>query len=95
MGEHCDAKLVDTDNLQRIDDVCRICQDIETKRRRWKREQDNITRWQNDRKNDFHASIEKAQRESRILEEQMRELHSRRPLVKMSPRDAGKSEAQA
>ena len=83
MGEVCGAKLADTHNLSFVDDDCRVCQDIETKKRRLRKEQDNIARWRSDRKNDFRASIEKATRESQILAEQIRELEQRRPSARL------------
>lgn len=93
MGEVCGAKLADTHNLSFIDDDCRVCQDIETKKRRLRKEQDNIARWRSDRKNDFRASIEKATRESQNLVESIRELEQRRPSAKLGPPGArsGKS----
>ena len=85
MGEVCGAKLADTHNLNFIDEYCRVCQDIETKKRRLRKEQDNIARWRGDRKNNFGASIEKATRESQILVEQIRELEQRRPSARLGP----------
>lgn len=84
MGEHCQAKLVDTENLTFIDEDCRLCQDIQTKTRRLRKEQDNISRWKSDNRNNFRASIEKAERESQQLQEAIREMTQRRPAVKLS-----------
>jgi hypothetical protein len=84
MGEHCQAKLVDTDNLAFLDEDCRLCQDIQTKTRRLRKEQDNISRWRSDSKVNFRASIEKAERESQQLQEAIREMTQRRPAIKLS-----------
>lgn len=96
MGEVCGAKLADTHNLSFVDDDCRVCQDIETKKRRLRKEQDNIARWRGDRRNNFGASIEKATRESQILVEQIRELEQRRPSARLGPPAGrqGKSETR-
>ncbi|EXJ89237.1 hypothetical protein A1O3_02303 [Capronia epimyces CBS 606.96] len=84
IGETCGAKLVDTENVTRIDDDCRICQEIIIKQRRLQRERDNIRRWslEGDR---FRASIERAEREAKQLEETIEELRRRRVSVIMSP----------
>ena len=97
IGEHCGAKLVDAENQRYEDDDCKFCQDIETKKRRLRKEQDNIRRWQSDSRNSFRASIEKATRESQNLVDQINELTQRRPSVKLSRGNAaepGESETQ-
>ena len=86
MGETCGAKLADTENLQRRDQDCRICEDIQTKTRRYKKELDNVARWKSDRRGGFQASIEKATKESDNLRDQIRDLNSRRPSVRFGPR---------
>ena len=86
IGETCGAKLADTSNLSYVNEDCRICQDIQTKTRRLRKEQDNIARWRNDNRTNFRASIEKATRESQQLAEQIHELNSRRPAVRIPQR---------
>ncbi len=96
MGEVCGAKLADTHNLSFVDEDCRFCQDIQTKKRRLNKEQDNIARWRSDRRTDFRASIEKAIRESQILGEQIRDLEQRRPSFRLAPAgQPGKFETKA
>jgi flagellar motility protein MotE (MotC chaperone) len=85
MGEHCGTKLTDHESMTWIDEDCRICQDIQTKARRLRKERENITRWKNDSRNSFRASIEKAERESEVLEEQIRDLEQKRPRARLSP----------
>lgn len=89
MGETCGAKLADPDNIQFIDDTCRICKEIRIKERRLQKECDNITRWR--REGDrFRASIEKAERESRQLEEAIAELQDKRAVVKFKLKDGAR-----
>jgi hypothetical protein len=76
----CGAKLVDTENVTKVDDDCRLCQEIVVKQRRLQKEKDNITRWSREGRK-FAASIEKAQGEARSLEETIRDMGSRRPSV--------------
>jgi DNA repair exonuclease SbcCD ATPase subunit len=85
MGEHCGTKLTDHESITWIDEDCRICQDIQTKVRRLRKERENIMRWRNDPKTNFRASIEKAERESQNLEGQIRDLEQKRPRAKLSP----------
>jgi hypothetical protein len=82
MGETCGQKLLDDGGHQYSPDICRICQDIETKKRRLEKEQSNIKRWRVDTRNNFAASIIKAERESQILLDQIEELTQRRSLAK-------------
>lgn len=77
IGETCGAKLPDTENLTRVDDVCRTCHEKAVKERRCQREKDNIKRWSLEG-NRFQASIERAYREVRQLEEIIADLESRR-----------------
>ncbi|EXJ95188.1 hypothetical protein A1O1_00307 [Capronia coronata CBS 617.96] len=83
MGETCGAKLLDTENVTRVDDDCRLCQEIIIKQRRLQRERDNIRRWslEGDR---FRASIERAQREAKQLEQTIEEMRNRRISVVVS-----------
>lgn len=83
IGETCGAKLVDTENVTRVNEDCRLCQEIVIKQRRLQRERDNIRRWslEGDR---FQASIERAQREANQLEQTIKEMRSRRISVVMS-----------
>ena len=83
IGETCGAKLVDTDNLTRVDELCRTCTEKAVKVRRLQRETDNIKRWSQEG-NRFQASIERASREVRLLESTIAELESRRTSVMFS-----------
>jgi hypothetical protein len=78
MGETCGAKLVHHESVTKSDQVCKICQEIQVKERRLRKELDNIHRWEKEG-NKFSASIDKARRESAALREQIDELESRRP----------------
>lgn len=78
MGETCGAKLVHHESVTKSDQVCKLCQEIQVKKRRLRKESDNIHRWEKEG-NKFSASIEKAQRESDVLREQIDDLESRRP----------------
>ena len=82
-GETCGAKLVAEEYRHRRNEDCRVCRDILTKRGRLQREQANIARWKKDGRK-FEASIEKAERESRQLEDILRELYQRRPSYQLS-----------
>lgn len=81
MGETCGARLTDLDNLTKVNDDCKLCQEILVKRRRLQKEKDNITRWKREGTK-FRASIEKAQREVKQLEEAIADMHSKRPVIK-------------
>lgn len=87
IGETCGAKLVHEESVEKVDEPCRKCTDIETKKRRLRRELDNIDRWKRDG-NKFIASIEKAQREAKALERQIQDINAERVSVQMN-RQAG------
>lgn len=80
MGETCGAKLVHHESVTKSDQDCKICQEIQVKVRRLRKEQDNIARWRKEGTK-FSASIEKAERESAALREQIQEMSSRRPSI--------------
>src|SRR5271155_4554259 len=82
MGETCGAKLIHLESVTKSPELCRTCQDIETKKRRLKKEQDNILRWSKEG-DKFRASIEKAQGEAQKLEQAIRVLYHSRPKVVM------------
>lgn len=83
MGETCGAKLVDTDNVKKVDEDCKLCQEIGVKERKLQREKDNIRRWSREGGR-FAASLERAQREAYDLEQTIRELRGRRVSISMS-----------
>jgi len=83
IGETCGAKLVDTENLTRMDEDCRTCQEKAVKERRLQRERDNIKRWRLEG-NRFQASIERANREVQVLEQAIQELQNRRTSISFS-----------
>jgi len=82
MGETCGAKLVHHESVTKSDQECKICQEMQIKVRRLRKEQDNIARWRKEGTK-FLASIEKAERESGALREQIEEMYSRRPAIAM------------
>jgi len=82
MGETCGAKLVHHESVTKTNEDCRLCQEIKVKQRRLQKELDNISRWSKEG-NRFSASIEKAQREAKQLEDTIRDLYNRRPSVMM------------
>ena len=80
IGETCGAKLVHEESVERPSGPCRKCEEIETKKRRWRKENENVQRWS--REGDkFKALIEKAQREKQTLEEQIQKLARERVSV--------------
>ena len=82
IGETCGAKLVHHESVTKSDQDCKICQEIQVKARRLRKEKDNIARWSKEGSK-FSASIEKAQRESASLQNQIQELYAKRPSVAM------------
>lgn len=82
MGEVCGAKLVDEANITRKQEPCRTCQDIDVKKRRLQKLQDNIERWapQGDA---FKASLNKALGEKAELVRKIDELQQTRPRVRL------------
>lgn len=81
IGETCGAKLVHPDHIvDRSGDLCKICQEIEVKRRRLQKLQDNIMRWE-PQGNTFAASLEKAKNERSEMLQKMRDLNARRASV--------------
>ena len=83
IGETCGAKLVHEESVEKLNEPCRKCTDIETKKRRLRRELENIDRWKRDG-NKFTASIEKAQREAKSLERQIQDINAERVSVQMN-----------
>jgi hypothetical protein len=82
IGEACGAKLVHHESVTKSDHVCKICQEIQVKERRLRKNQEKIARWMKEG-DKFRGSIEKAERESAFLHEQIEDLDSRRPSVLM------------
>lgn len=80
IGEVCGAKLVDTENVIRSGDICKLCQEIAVKERRLDRERANISRWSKEGAR-FTGLIERAQRDIRELCAAVDEMKSRRPTV--------------
>ena len=83
MGETCGARLPDTDNISKLDEMCRVCIEKAVKVRRLHRERENIKRWSMEGGR-FQASIERARREVQDLEHVIEELESRRASVLFS-----------
>lgn len=80
IGETCGAKLIHQDHVTKNTDMCKVCQDIEVKRRRLAKVDDSIRRWTPERER-FAASLEKARSERDDLIERIKTLHSRRQSV--------------
>jgi hypothetical protein len=95
MGESCGAKLVHHESVTKSDHACKICQEIQVKERRLRKNQEKIARWMKEG-DKFRGSIEKAERESAFLHEQIEDLGSRRPsiLMKLNPPNSGFSAVQ-
>ena len=78
IGEVCGRKFIDTDNITRMPEDCRLCKDIEIKKNRLSKEVDNIRRWSQEGKR-FESSISKARAQATELAGIIREMESRRP----------------
>lgn len=81
MGETCGVKLVHSDHLHKIDQLCRVCKDLDIKTRKLAKEKDNIARWRKEGKK-FSASIEKAENEVDRLMEAIESLEGARAVSK-------------
>ncbi|KAJ9652397.1 hypothetical protein H2198_008366 [Neophaeococcomyces mojaviensis] len=77
IGETCGAKLVAHEKVDAKQEPCKVCQEIQVKRRRLQRLEENIVRWSPEGER-FAASLERAARERNEMKEKMRELESRR-----------------
>lgn len=85
IGETCGAKLVATENVDRIPELCRICQEIEVKKRRLQKTAENIDRWA-PQGSQFASSLAKAKLEKAQFIEKIGELESRRTSSALQPR---------
>ncbi|KAK5085362.1 hypothetical protein LTR05_004646 [Lithohypha guttulata] len=81
IGETCGAKLVHHDYLERRSEPCKVCQEIEVKKRRLQKTCENISRWSPQR-DTFAALLEKAENEKDELVEKIKQLNSQREAVK-------------
>jgi hypothetical protein len=79
-GETCGAKLSHDDYINRSNDFCNICQDILVKKRRIKKEEDNLARWKRE-PGKFRASIEKSDKAKATLIDQVNDLERKRSRV--------------
>lgn len=68
------------ESITKSPSICKICDEINTKTRRLVKTRDNIARWGRE-PDKFSASLEKAEREGRELEDKIRELNLRRPSI--------------
>lgn len=84
IGETCGAKLVHHESVTKSATICKICEEINTKRRRLAKTEANIKRWSLE-PDKLAASLERAQREAKELSEKIQELHSRRPSIATRP----------
>lgn len=85
IGETCGAKLVATENVDPSSDLCRICQEIEVKKRRLQKTMENIARWA-PQGSQFASSLDKAKAERAQFVEKINELESRRSSSALQPR---------
>ena len=74
-GDSCGIKLIM--NSQYTSELCSICRNIETKRRRIRRLEANVKRWSENAQS-WKASIEIAKQDIRSIDAQCRELDMRR-----------------
>lgn len=81
IGETCGAKLVHPDHVDnRPAEVCKTCQEIDVKRRRLQKLQENIGRWE-PQGSTFAASLDKAKAERAQVIEKIKELNAKRTSV--------------
>lgn len=80
IGETCGAKLVHEDYIETRPEPCKVCLEIEVKKRRLAKVLENITRWTAERGR-FTALLEKAEMERSQLFEKINELQSQRASV--------------
>lgn len=92
IGETCGAKLVHDDYREPVDEKCRICQDIEVKKRKLSKTQDNILRWRS-QKGSFAALLEKAETEEDELCRKIELLNAQRESVRVSGRPVRASDS--
>jgi hypothetical protein len=69
--------------MSRSDSYCKTCQDILVKKRRIKKEEENLARWKRE-PHKFRASIEKSESERATLIRLVNELERKRPRVAFS-----------
>ncbi|KIM94813.1 hypothetical protein OIDMADRAFT_134927 [Oidiodendron maius Zn] len=74
-GDSCSIKLIM--NSQYTSELCSICRNIETKRRRIRRLEANVKRWSENAQS-LKASIEIAKQDIRSIDAQCRELDMKR-----------------
>lgn len=77
-GETCGAKLSSDEYLARSNSYCKICEDILVKKRRIKKEEENLSRWMRE-PHRFRASIEKSESERAALMRLVADLDQKRP----------------
>lgn len=80
IGETCGAKLAHPDHIEARPEPCKTCQEIEVKKRRLSKINENIARWTAERGR-FAALLEKAENERSQLLEKLNELQSQRTSV--------------
>lgn len=80
IGETCGAKLAHPDHIEARPEPCKTCQEIEVKKRRLARLNDNIVRWTAERGR-FAALLEKAENERNQLLEKLNDLQAQRTSV--------------
>ena len=87
-GETCGAKLSHDQCMSRSNEYCKICQDILVKKRRIKKEEENLARWKRE-PGKFRASIEKSEVERATLIRLVNDLERKRPRVAFSLHGGG------
>ena len=80
IGETCGARLSHDSLITQDPGMCKICRDLEIKRRRQSKAYEDLRRWQRESQK-YRATIEKTQAEIRQLDDAIEELHSKRTSV--------------
>jgi hypothetical protein len=84
MGETCGSKLIHHDFLSQSVEKCRVCKDVDIKKRKLEKERQNIERWRKEGRK-FLASMEKAENEVERLLEAIQVLENSRAIRKLGP----------
>lgn len=84
-GETCGAKLSHDQHMHKNNEYCKICQDILVKKRRIKKEEENLARWKRE-PGKFRANIEKSEVERATLIRLVNDLERKRPRAAFSRR---------
>lgn len=82
MGETCGMAPKPLDGyIHQLADLCRLCKDMQPKRRRIEKAASDIRRWQQDDPYKWRANIAKAQEDVAQLQHQIVDLNNKRTSV--------------